>query len=123
MKSLSRIHIILALLAIYFGTQLRGQHLNIIGSPPELVPYQIIPLDMYPDTTLEHGIELVAPYAINSAPTVQREETLEIIYRRIAYEIVNPHKQSALFQIDGKLYHLIRIPYTGASEDYGMDWE
>ena len=121
MKSLSRIHIILAVLAFLFGIKLRGQH--IIGEVPELVPYQIVPLDMHPDTTLELGIELVAPYAINSAPTVQREETLEIIYRRIAYEIVNPNKQSALFQIDGKLYHLIRIPYTGASEDYGMDWE
>ena len=123
MKSLSRIHIILAILAIIFGSQLKGQRLNIIGELPELVPYQIVPLDLHPDTTLELGIVLVSPYAINSAPTIQQDQTLEIIYRRIAYEIVNPHKQSALFQIDGKLYHLIRIPYTGASEDYGMDWE
>jgi len=121
MKSLSRIHIILALLAFLIGGILRGQH--IIGEVPELVPYQIVPIDLDPGCVFEIGIELVAPYAINSAPTVQRDETLDIIYKRIAYEVVNPHKQSALFQIDGKLYHLIRIPYTGASEDYGMDWE
>jgi len=123
MKSLSRIHIILAVLAFLIGSKLRGQHINIIGERPELVPYQIVPIDLDPGCVFEIGIELVAPYAINNAPDVQRDETLDIIYKRIAYEVVNPHKQSALFQIDGKLYHLIRIPYTGASEDYGMDWE
>ena len=38
-------------------------------------------------------------------------------------EIVNPEKSAGLFQVDGKLYHLIRIPYTGASESYGYGWD
>jgi hypothetical protein len=32
-------------------------------------------------------------------------------------------EESGLFQVDGKLYHLIRIPYTGASESYGYGWD
>ena len=35
----------------------------------------------------------------------------------------HPEKSAGLFQIDGKLYHLIRIPYTGASESYGYGWD
>tara|TARA_R100000742_G_C4199714_1_gene29194 strand:- start:64 stop:435 length:372 start_codon:yes stop_codon:yes gene_type:complete len=123
MKNLSRIHIILALLAFIFSSKLKGQAIRIIGEPPELVPYMIVPLDPEPDCRLELGIELVAPYAIQHSPTVQQQETLDIIYKRISYEIVNPNRQAGMFQIDGKLYHLIRIPYTGASEDYDMGWE
>ena len=92
---------------------LRGNQL------PELVPYQIVPLDPIPDCRLELGIELIHPYQIESMPEPQREETLEIIYKRIAYEVSNPNRQAGMFEIDGKLYHLIRIPYTGASDFWG----
>ena len=121
--TLSFIHILLAIVAFIFGSKLDGQAIRIIGEPPELVPYMIVPIDPEPDCRLELGIELVAPYAIQHAPTVQQQETLDIIYKRISYEIVNPNRQAGMFDIDGKLYHLIRIPYTGASEDYGQDWE
>ena len=53
-------------------------------------------------------------------PEPQREETLEIIYKRIAYEVSNPNRQAGMFEIDGKMYHLIRIPYTGASNFLGV---
>ena len=121
--TLSFIHILLAIVAFIFGSKLDGQATRIIGEPPELVPYMIVPIDPEPDCRLELGIELVAPYAIQHAPTVQQQETLDIIYKRISYEIVNPDRRAGMFQVDGKLYHLIRIPYTGASEDYGQDWE
>ena len=45
-----------------------------------------------------------------------QEEALHIIYKRVGYEIVNPDKQSNMFHVDGKLYHLIRIPYTGSAD-------
>ena len=52
-----------------------------------------------------------------SNKSAQQQETLEIIYKRIGYEIVNPNMSAGLFHIDGKLYHLIRIPYTGTIWD------
>jgi len=89
---------------------------------PELVPYQIVPLDPEPDCRLELGIVLMHPYDFQDMPTVQQEETLNIIYKRISYEMVNPNRQAGMFQIDDRIYHLIRIPYTGVSENYGQQW-
>ena len=113
--TLSIIHIILV--AITLISVIRGNQL------PELIPYQIVPLDPIPDCRLELGIELIHPYKIQNMPEPQQTETLEIIYKRIAYEVSNPNRQAGMFEIDGKLYHLIRIPYTGASEDYGQQWD
>ena len=131
MKNLSKIHIIIAILAFIFGTQLRGQTFNynvdsdfeLLPIPPELVPYQIVPLDPVPDCRLEMGIELIFPQSIMNMPEPQKEETLEIIYKRVAFEISNPEKSAGLFQIDGRMYHLIRIPYTGASNFWGWEYD
>ena len=62
------------------------------GNPPELVPYQIVPLDPVPDCRLEMGIDLIFPQSIVNLPEPQKEETLQIIYKRVAYEISNPEK-------------------------------
>ena len=91
--------------------------------PPELVPYQIVPLDPVPDCRLEMGIELIYPQSIMNLPEPQKEETLQYIYKRIAYEISNPDKSAGLFQVDGQMYHLIRIPYTGSSNFFGWEYE
>ena len=88
----------------------------------ELVPYQIIPLDPVPDCRLEVGIELIYPQSFNGMPEPQKEETLRIFYQRVAFEISNPDKTAGLFEIDGRMYHLIRIPYTGASTKF-WGWE
>ena len=93
------------------------------GNPPELVPYQIVPLDPVPDCRLEMGIDLIFPQSIVNLPEPQKEETLQIIYKRVAYEISNPDKSTGLFQIDGQMYHLIRIPYTAGSQFWGWDYE
>ena len=124
----SLIHV--ALEALTFLSVARGQHLDyyvdsdfeLLPIPPELVPYQIVPLDPVPDCRLEMGIELIYPQSITDMPEPQREETLQIIYKRIAYEISNPDRTAGLFQIDGRMYHLIRIPYTGASTRF-WGWE
>lgn len=107
---------VLIWIVIFFlvcGNPLQGQRLV----RPEIVPYQIVPIDLQPgDCNLEVGIRLIHPYNIENMRTPQQQETLEIIYQRIGFEIVNPEKSAGMFQIDDKLYHLIRIPYTGASE-------
>ena len=110
----SVIHILLVFLT-FFGV-LRG------NSHIELVPYQIIPLDPVPDCRLEVGIELITPHIFDGMPEPQKEETLRIIYQRVAFEISNPDRTAGLFQIDGRMYHLIRIPYTGASTKF-WGWE
>jgi len=128
-KNLSKIHFILALLAFIFGSRLKAQNVDYYMSsdfelqpnPPELVPYQIVPLDPLPDCRLEMGVQLIYPQSIKDLPEPQQKETLQIIYKRVAYEISNPEKFAGLFQIDGQMYHLVRIPYTAGSEFWG--WE
>ena len=93
--TLSIIHLIIVVLT--FVSVLRGQNLDyyvdsdfeLLPIPPELVPYQIVPLDPVPDCRLEMGIELIYPQSIMNMPEPQREETLEIIYKRVAFEMVS----------------------------------
>ena len=126
--TISIIHLIIVVLT--FVSVIRGQNLDyyvdsdfeLLPIPPELVPYQIVPLDPVPDCRLEMGIELIYPQSIMNMPEPQKEETLEIIYKRVAFEISNPDKSAGLFQVDGRMYHLIRIPYTGASRNF-WGWE
>ena len=126
--TISIIHIIVV--ALTFFSVVRAQNLDyyvdsdfeLLPIPPELVPYQIVPLDPIPDCRLEVGVELIYPLSIIDMPEPQREETLQIIYKRVAFEISNPDKSAGLFQIDGRMYHLIRIPYTGASTKF-WGWE
>ncbi len=126
--TISLIHVIIV--ALTFLSVIRGQNLDyyvdsnfeLLPIPPELVPYQIVPLDPVPDCRLEMGIELIFPQAIMNMPEPQKEETLEIIYQRVAFEISNPDKSAGLFQVDGRMYHLVRIPYTGASNKF-WGWE
>ena len=125
---ISLIHVVLV--ALTFLSVARGQGLDyyvdsdfeLLPIPPELVPYQIVPLDPVPDCRLEMGIELIFPQAIMNMPEPQKEETLQIIYQRVAFEISNPEKSAGLFQVDGRMYHLVRIPYTGASTRF-WGWE
>lgn len=124
----SLIHVVLV--ALTFLSVARSQGLDyymdsdfeLLPMPPELVPYQIVPLDPVPDCRLEMGIELIYPQAIVNMPEPQKEETLQIIYQRVAFEISNPEKSAGLFQVDGRMYHLVRIPYTGASTRF-WGWE
>ena len=126
--TISIIHLIIVVLT--FVSVIRGQNLDyyvdsdfeLLPIPPELVPYQIVPLDPVPDCRLEMGIELIYPQSIMNMPEPQKEETLEIIYKRVAFEISNPDKSAGLFQVDGRMYYLIRIPYTGASTNF-WGWE
>ena len=92
-------------------------------NPPEIVPYQIVPLDPIPDCRLEMGIEIVYPQSIVNLPEPQKEEVLQISCKRIAYEISNPEDAMGLFAVDGQMYHLLRIPYTAGSHFWGWEYE
>ena len=85
--TLSVIHLAIALLVLVFMvSKLEGQ------DKPEMIPYRIIPIDYLPgDCRLEFGVEMIQPYQIENLVEVHKEETLEIIYERIAYEMVNPN--------------------------------
>ena len=120
MKALSKIHIILALLAFIFGSKLKGQ----LDVRPEIVPYMLEPIDYDPDYRLEVGIALLHPFTIESMIyDIQREQTLEIICERINFELINPEQAGKIFSVDGNLYVLIRVPHTGASWNYNRDRE
>ena len=125
----SLIHVVLVTLT--FISVARGQNLDyyvdsdfeLLPIPPELVPYQIVPLDPVPECRLEMGVELIYPQSLMNMPEPQKEETLQIIYQRVAFEISNPEKSAGLFQVDGRMYHLVRIPYTGASNFWGWEYD
>ena len=107
--SLSVIHVLVAIIAILFSiSKLNGQ------VRPEMVPYRLVPSDPHPDHLLEMEIEIVQPYTVETLISVHKQETMNIIYERIEFETINPDGGNQIFEIDGKLYYLIRIPYTGA---------
>ena len=91
------------LLGFMYGNQIK----------PEMIPYRLIPSDPHPDHLLEIEIELIYPYAVETMIEVHKQETLDIIYERIEFETINQDVRNQMFEIDNKLYYLIRIPYTG----------
>ena len=95
---------------------------ELLPIPPELVPYQIVPLDPVPDCRLEMGIELIYPQSLMSMPEPQKEETLQIIYQRVHLKYQILKSLLDYFKIDGRMYHLVRIPYTVASTRF-WGWE
>jgi len=80
---------------------------------PEMVPYRLVPIDYNPDELLELEVEIIEPLSADGLVKVHKEETLEILYERINFEIINPEMRNEMFKIDDKLYYLIRLPYNG----------
>ncbi len=76
---------------------------------PEIVPYRLVPSQDY-GCWLE--IEIVEPVNAQYTYQTHREEILEILMERAAYEEINPMERSQMFSIDGKTYYLVRIPYN-----------
>ena len=76
---------------------------------PEIVPYRLVPSQDY-GCWLE--IEIVEPVNAQYTYQTHREEILEILMERAAYEEINPMERSQMFSIDDKTYYLVRIPYN-----------
>ncbi len=104
--TLSLIHLIVVLITFIINGLLAQER-------PEMIPYRLVPGDGVYNCRLEFEVEIVNPYQVENLVEVHREETIEIIYERIYFEVLHPNYQNEMFKIDGKLYYLIRIPYTG----------
>ena len=76
---------------------------------PEIVPYRLVPSQDY-SCFIE--IEIVEPVNAQYTHQTHREEILEILMERAAYEEINPMERSQMFSIDNKTYYLVRIPYN-----------
>ena len=76
---------------------------------PEIVPYRLVPSQDY---MCFIEIEIVEPVNAQYTYQTHREEILEILMERAAYEEINPMERSQMFSIDGKTYYLVRIPYN-----------
>jgi len=76
---------------------------------PEIVPYRLVPSQDY-GCWLE--IEIVEPVKVKYTYQIHREEVLDILMERAAYEEINPVERSQVFSIDNKSYYLVKIPYN-----------
>ena len=90
---------------------LRGQQL------PEIVPYRLVPSQDYGyGCWLE--IEIIEPVKTKYTYQIQREEVMEILMERAAFEEINPMERSQIFSIDNKTYYLVRLPYNFESSSW-----
>ena len=104
MKKLSKIHLLIALITIFWATQLRGQ------VQIEMIQYQLVP-GYGVDCPFE--IQLIKPVTTKNVVEVYEQELIEIFIDRIIFENTNQWAVNETFVVDGKHYHLIRLPYTG----------
>ena len=104
--TLSLIHLIIVVVTFILSGLLAQER-------PEMIPYRLVPGDGVYNCRLEFEVEIINPYQVENLVEVHREETIEIIYERIYFEVLHPNYQNEIFKIDDKLYYLIRVPYTG----------
>ena len=93
MTKLSKIHIILALLAFLLGATVRGQSYPEAGRHVEMVPYRIVPTY---GSMCYIDIEIVEPAKFNNMVETHSEEVREILMDRIVFELTNPYAENEL---------------------------
>ena len=102
-KTISIIHVVLVVLT--FMSVLKGGFPRVYDRP-EIIPYKLVPSGAEIDVLT---IEIIEPNCIVDIPEVQREETIEIIYRRIKLQETGYWILNDVFWIDDKPYILIKI--------------
>ena len=102
-KTISIIHVVLVVLT--FMSVLKGGFPRVYDRP-EIIPYKLVPSVAEIDVLT---IEIIEPNCIVDIPEVQREETIEIIYRRIKLQETGYWILNDVFWIDDKPYILIKI--------------
>ena len=103
--SVSWLHLLIALIAFLLASPaLKGEE------KPEIIGYVLKPSN---DVHCQIQIEIVESYAWGNVPTIQKEETLDILMDRIIFEETNYWGVNEIFYVDDKPYILIRLPYTG----------
>ena len=102
-KTISIIHIVLV--ALTFISVLKGGFPRVYDRP-EIIPYKLVPSVAEIDVLT---IEIIEPNCIVDIPEIQREETIEIIYKRIKLQETGYWILNDVFWIDDKPYILIKI--------------
>ena len=102
-KTISIIHIVLV--ALTFVSVLKGGFPRVYDRP-EIIPYKLVPSVAEIDVLT---IEIIEPNCIVDIPEIQREETIEIIYKRIKLQETGYWILNDVFWIDDKPYILIKI--------------
>ena len=102
-KTISIIHIVLV--ALTFVSVLKGGFPRVYERP-EIIPYKLVPSVDEIDVLT---IEIIEPNCIVDIPEIQREETIEIIYKRIKLQETGYWILNDVFWIDDKPYILIKI--------------
>ena len=101
--TISIIHVVLVVLT--FISVLKGSFPRVYDRP-EIIPYKLVPSVAEIDVLT---IEIIEPNCIVDIPEVQREETIEIIYRKIKLQETGYWILNDVFWIDDKPYILIKI--------------
>ena len=109
-KLFTIVHLVLVLLTLLFCTA-KGQ------SDVEMIPYRLLPSH---DVSCPISIEIIKPVSFNGLSTIYSYEIEEIIIDRVIFETTNQFAQNEVFEIDGKHYYLLRVPYTGANWNNGI---
>ena len=102
-KTISIIHVVLVVLT--FISVLKGGFPRVYDRP-EIIPYKLVPSVAEIDVLT---IEIIEPNCIVDIPEIQREETIEIIYKRIKLQETGYWILNDVFWIDDKPYILIKI--------------
>ena len=102
-KTISIIHVVLV--ALTFISVLKGGFPRVYDRP-EIIPYKLVPSVAEIDVLT---IEIIEPNCIVDIPEIQREETIEIIYKRIKLQETGYWILNDVFWIDDKPYILIKI--------------
>ena len=101
--TISIIHVVLVVLT--FISVLKGGFPRVYDRP-EIIPYKLVPSVAEIDVLT---IEIIEPNCIVDIPEIQREETIEIIYKRIKLQETGYWILNDVFWIDDKPYILIKI--------------
>ena len=103
--SVSWLHLLIAIIAFLLASPgLKGE------VKPEIIGYILKPSN---DVHCQIQVEIVESYAWGNVPTIQKEETLDILMDRIVFEETNFWGINEIFYVDDKPFILIRLPYTG----------
>ena len=111
MKSLSTLHVILAILAFVFSAILKGQVL--LTTKPEIIAYRLVPSW---DVHCQIKIEIVEGVGWDDLYEPHKEETMEIVMDRIVFEETSQYAMREMFYIDNKPYYLVRLPFTDGQQ-------
>tara|TARA_R100000008_G_scaffold79049_1_gene60463 strand:- start:63 stop:386 length:324 start_codon:yes stop_codon:yes gene_type:complete len=99
--SLSTIHILIAILALFLGiSKLDGQ------ARPEMIPYKLV--EVHGERNLLR-IEIVEPSGLWDLPPVYRDEVLELIYHRVKLQETGYWIFNDVFWIDDRPYVLVKL--------------